>query len=110
MRRAASFATRQVARQRKVHLETGGRNPLVQITTLPNKIRVATEDSPGHFAGVGLFVDAGSRYETTENSGVSHFLDRMAFKVCRTMLGLPLVSSAEQTLCDRALAVAPTSK
>ncbi|KAH9486284.1 Mitochondrial-processing peptidase subunit alpha [Psilocybe cubensis] len=54
--------------------------PTTQITTLPNKIRVATESTPGHFSSVGLYVDAGSRYETPVTSGVSHFLDRMAFK------------------------------
>lgn len=31
----------------------------VQITTLPNKLRVVTEDSPGHFSSVGVYVDAG---------------------------------------------------
>ncbi|KAF8640348.1 hypothetical protein AX17_000020 [Amanita inopinata Kibby_2008] len=58
--------------------------PTVQITTLPNKIRVATENTPGHFSSVGLYTDAGSRYETAETSGVSHFLDRMAFKSTNT--------------------------
>ena len=56
-------------------------SPSIQLTTLPNKIRVATENTPGHFSSVGLYVDAGSRYETPHTSGVSHFLDRMAFKV-----------------------------
>lgn len=55
--------------------------PPLQITTLPNKIRVATESTPGHFSSVGLYVDAGSRYELPSTSGASHFLDRMAFKV-----------------------------
>lgn len=55
--------------------------PFIQITTLPNKIRVATESTPGHFSSVGLYIDAGARYETPQSSGVSHFLDRMAFKV-----------------------------
>lgn len=54
----------------------------VQITTLPNKLRVATDSTPGHFSAVGLYVDGGARYETPQTSGVSHFLDRMAFKVC----------------------------
>ena len=53
----------------------------MKVTTLPNKIRVATEHTPGHFAALGLYVDAGSRYEKPSTSGVSHFLDRMAFKV-----------------------------
>ncbi|KAF8527449.1 mitochondrial processing peptidase [Hysterangium stoloniferum] len=55
-------------------------NPPVQITTLSNGIRVATEATPGHFSSVGLYVDAGARYEVPSSSGVSHFIDRMAFK------------------------------
>ncbi|KAJ4485772.1 Metalloenzyme, LuxS/M16 peptidase-like protein [Lentinula aciculospora] len=51
-----------------------------QITTLPNKIRVATDPTPGYFSSVGLYVDAGSRYETPETSGASHFIDRLAFR------------------------------
>lgn len=53
---------------------------LDQITTLSNGIRVATEDLPGHFSGIGVYVDAGSRYETPELRGVSHIIDRLAFK------------------------------
>ncbi|KAL1624365.1 Mitochondrial-processing peptidase subunit alpha [Neofusicoccum ribis] len=53
---------------------------LDQITTLPNGIRVATEALPGHFSGIGVYVDAGSRYETPELRGVSHIIDRLAFK------------------------------
>ncbi|KAJ3721773.1 Metalloenzyme, LuxS/M16 peptidase-like protein [Lentinula raphanica] len=51
-----------------------------QITTLPNKIRVATDPTSGYFSSIGLYVDAGSRYETSENAGASHFIDRLAFK------------------------------
>ncbi|KAF9225501.1 hypothetical protein BS17DRAFT_801520 [Gyrodon lividus] len=64
-------------RQRQFSLAT---LPPLQITTLPNKIRVATESTPGHFSSVGLYIDAGSRYEVPSTSGASHFLDRMAFK------------------------------
>jgi hypothetical protein len=85
MRRAAQFVSRRSAQQRcyrrSLHARSDASNPPVQITTLPNGIRVATEASPGHFSGVGLFVDAGSRYETPSTSGVSHFLDRLALKV-----------------------------
>lgn len=31
---------------------------------------------------VGLWIDAGSRFETEKNNGVAHFLEHMAFKVC----------------------------
>lgn len=53
---------------------------LDQITTLPNGIRVATEALPGHFSGIGVYVDAGSRYENASLRGVSHIIDRLAFK------------------------------
>ncbi|MCJ1281459.1 Mitochondrial-processing peptidase subunit alpha [Xylographa opegraphella] len=51
-----------------------------QITVLPNGIRVATEALPGPFSGVGVYVDAGSRYEDEGLRGVSHIIDRLAFK------------------------------
>ncbi|CAF9943267.1 MAG: hypothetical protein ALECFALPRED_010970 [Alectoria fallacina] len=50
------------------------------ISTLPNGVRVATEALPGPFSGVGVYVDAGSRYENQELQGVSHIIDRLAFK------------------------------
>ncbi|QIW94589.1 hypothetical protein AMS68_000107 [Peltaster fructicola] len=53
---------------------------LDQVTTLSNGIRVATEDLPGHFSGIGVYVDAGSRYENDALRGVSHIIDRLAFK------------------------------
>jgi len=79
--RKVSFgkALRRYPRPR--HASTLPLNPSVRVTTLPNKIRVATENTPGHFSSVGLYIDAGARYETPPSSGVSHFLDRMAFKV-----------------------------
>ena len=30
---------------------------------------------------VGVWIDAGSRFETAENNGTAHFLEHMAFKV-----------------------------
>ncbi|KAF5879185.1 putative mitochondrial processing peptidase alpha subunit protein [Botrytis fragariae] len=53
---------------------------LDQITTLPNGVRVATEALPGHFSGIGVYIDAGSRYENEDLRGVSHIMDRLAFK------------------------------
>ncbi|KAL5533717.1 hypothetical protein ACEPAG_177 [Sanghuangporus baumii] len=95
MHRVVSSAARRVHQARSLHSGSGfsSRAPLVQITTLPNKVRVTTEGVPGHFAGVGLFVDAGSRYETPENSGVSHFLDRLAFKSTRARSDLEMASA-----------------
>lgn len=50
------------------------------MTQLDNGLRVATEDSGAATATVGLWIDAGSRYETDRNNGVAHFLEHMAFK------------------------------
>lgn len=44
-------------------------------------MRVATEDTGAPTATIGLWIDAGSRFETEENNGVAHFLEHMAFKV-----------------------------
>src|SRR3954471_20273240 len=49
--------------------------------TLPNGLTVVGEDSPSaRSAAVGFFVKTGSRDETPEVAGVSHFLEHMAFK------------------------------
>lgn len=54
-------------------------------------MRVATEAVPfAETATVGVWIDAGSRYETAENNGTAHFLEHMAFKgtKARTTAGL----------------------
>jgi processing peptidase subunit alpha len=53
---------------------------LDEISTLPNGIRVATEALPGHFSAIGVYIDAGSRYENEYLRGCSHIMDRLAFK------------------------------
>lgn len=54
--------------------------PPTNVTTLPSKLRVATEESFGETATVGVFIDSGSVYETEQNNGVAHFLEHMSFK------------------------------
>ncbi|KAI0976067.1 peptidase M16 inactive domain-containing protein [Xylaria arbuscula] len=53
---------------------------LDRITRLPNGVRVASEALPGSFSGVGVYIEAGSRFETPQLSGLSHIVDRLAFK------------------------------
>lgn len=53
----------------------------VQITRLSNGFRVVTEHMPGlQSASVGIWVGAGGRHETSEQNGIAHFLEHMAFK------------------------------
>ncbi|KAF7489393.1 Mitochondrial-processing peptidase subunit beta [Sarcoptes scabiei] len=54
--------------------------PETRCSTLSNGIRIVTEDSGIPTCTIGLWIDAGSRYETNENNGVAHFLEHMAFK------------------------------
>ncbi|KAF1921317.1 peptidase M16 inactive domain-containing protein [Ampelomyces quisqualis] len=68
---------------------------LDQITTLPNGVRVATEALPGHFSGIGVYVDAGSRYENDALRGLSHIVDRLAFKSTRGTSGDHMVEKME---------------
>lgn len=55
--------------------------PLTRVTTLPNGLRIATESTlASKTATVGVFIDAGSRFESDETNGTAHFLEHMIFK------------------------------
>ncbi|KAE8351511.1 hypothetical protein BDV28DRAFT_158679 [Aspergillus coremiiformis] len=82
-----SFATVECSSKDPVELD--------QITTLSNGIRVATESLPGPFSGVGVYVDAGSRYEDENLRGVSHIMDRLAFKSTKTRSSDEMLETVE---------------
>jgi predicted Zn-dependent peptidase len=53
----------------------------VERAVLPNGVRVLTARAPGlHSAMIALYVRAGSRHETLERNGVSHFLEHLFFR------------------------------
>lgn len=54
-----------------------------QITRLSNGLRVASQYTFDETLTVGVWIDAGSRFETKENNGTAHFLEHMAFKGTR---------------------------
>lgn len=57
------------------------RAPSTDVTALDSGLRVASETVAGaETATVGVWIDAGSRYETAANNGAAHFLEHMAFK------------------------------
>lgn len=70
-----------IARAHALNIDGRSKVTPVDITTLPNGVRVVTEPTPGYFSSVGVYIDAGSRYESPRLSGTSHIMDRMAFKV-----------------------------
>jgi processing peptidase subunit beta len=53
----------------------------MDVTTISNGIRVATERNPmSEVQAVGVCIGAGSRNETPETTGAAHFLEHLMFK------------------------------
>ncbi|MDX1932035.1 MAG: pitrilysin family protein [Capsulimonadales bacterium] len=53
----------------------------VETTTLPNGVRVVTENVTSvRSVSVGIWVATGARYEDSGHRGISHFLEHMLFK------------------------------
>lgn len=53
----------------------------IQITTLDNGLRVATDFMPeSNSVALGVYVNTGTRDETEAEKGISHLLEHMAFK------------------------------
>lgn len=65
------------------------------VTTLPNGLKVASENSSSPTASIGLYVDCGSVYETPLSSGATHLLERMAFKTTKNRSHLRMVREVE---------------
>ncbi|XP_066314862.1 probable mitochondrial-processing peptidase subunit beta, mitochondrial [Miscanthus floridulus] len=61
------------------------RFPAARVSTLPSGLRVVTQAYPAatRMASVGVWVDAGSRFELPGTNGTAHFLEHMAFKGTR---------------------------
>ncbi|PKA64346.1 putative mitochondrial-processing peptidase subunit beta [Apostasia shenzhenica] len=57
--------------------------PQVHVSTLPNGIRVVTQAAPvcsSRMCSIGVWIDAGSRFEAFGTNGTAHFLEHMIFK------------------------------
>lgn len=82
----------------------------VQVSKLPNGLVIASLENHSPLSSLGVFVKAGSRYETMENQGVSHVLrlaanlttkGASAFKICRgveAMGGSLSVTTSRETM------------
>jgi predicted Zn-dependent peptidase len=54
---------------------------MIQRTTLDNGIRVLSEKVPGcHSVSLGIWVNNGSRHESAQLNGISHYIEHMLFK------------------------------
>ncbi|GAB1602777.1 mitochondrial-processing peptidase subunit alpha-like [Argonauta hians] len=61
------------------HAKVSGEKQETKVTVLPNGLRVASQDKFGQFCTVGVVINSGSRYEVAYPSGISHFIEKMAF-------------------------------
>ncbi|KIW33519.1 uncharacterized protein PV07_00362 [Cladophialophora immunda] len=95
--RLSTKASRPVARNYATVRDPMHKDPveLDHITQLPNGVRVATESLPGPFSGVGVYLDAGSRYEDDALRGVSHIVDRLAFKSTKSRTADQMLEALE---------------
>ncbi len=73
-----------------------GRYGTVRRTVLPSGLRVVTEEVPGvRSASVGIYADVGSRDETPELAGASHFLEHVLFKGTKRRSALQISAEVE---------------
>lgn len=66
-----------------------------QLSTLPNGLKVGTSNVPGHFSALGLYIGAGSRFETRNLKGCTHIMDRLAFKSTKNVDGRTMAETLE---------------
>jgi predicted Zn-dependent peptidase len=57
------------------------RTKMIDLFTLPNGLRIVGERIPYiHSVSIGIWVKAGSVFESNAENGISHFIEHMAFK------------------------------
>ncbi len=63
---------------------------------LDNGFRIVTEHMPGlASASIGIWVNAGGRHEATQQNGIAHFLEHMAFKGTARRTSLQIAEAIE---------------
>ncbi|HEY6104189.1 MAG TPA: pitrilysin family protein [bacterium] len=69
----------------------------INMSVLPNGLRVVTERMPQvRTAAMGIWVNAGSRYEAASQHGISHFLEHLFFKGTQTRSALEIAQAADE--------------
>jgi len=64
-------------------------------STLPSGVRVFSVDTPSPLNTFSVFVNAGSRYETSQTEGSAHFLKYLGFKGTNNKSALRLIRDLE---------------
>ena len=70
---------------------------MFQKETLINGIRIVTEEiSYVNSVSIGLWIKVGSRYESIENNGISHFIEHMLFKGTKNRSAKDIANSIDK--------------
>ncbi len=89
---AAGDAGRKFKKDRELMVKD-----MYQKTVLENGVRIVTEKLPHmRSASLGIWVKNGSRYETPEFYGMSHFIEHMLFKGTETMSALDIAKKMDE--------------
>jgi len=71
-------------------------NSVYKKTVLDSGLRIVTEKIPGvRSTAIGIWIDVGSRDETREKNGITHFIEHMLFKGTRTRNAQAIALSLE---------------
>lgn len=70
--------------------------PKTEFSKLENGLKIASVDNGGLTASLGLFVNAGSRFETSANFGVSNMVSLMGYRSTAHLSHLRTVKTLEQ--------------
>jgi predicted Zn-dependent peptidase len=88
-------SSRALPRATTRRLEATGGGAITR-TTLPGGLRIVTEAMPGvRSTSVGVWVPVGSRDETPNLAGTSHFLEHLLFKGTTTRSALDIASAMD---------------
>lgn len=69
---------------------------LIQETKLKNGITILTDKMPmAHSAAIGIWIPRGSRHETKEINGISHFYEHLVFKGTKNRTAFEIASTLE---------------
>lgn len=70
---------------------------MVQIKTCANGVRIVSEPMAGRRAvAIGIWVKAGSRFESSEENGITHFIEHMLFKGTTTRSAKQIAESFDR--------------
>ena len=68
----------------------------IQKTKLKNGITILTDKMPSsHSVAIGIWIPRGSRHESKENSGLSHFYEHLVFKGTKNRTAFEIASALE---------------